>query len=165
MITFSKYSDLYPVLSRQCGMWTLIQLNTSTILSYSRSVETENHQIRSNQIKTKIHQCKSVPVAQLSVPSTGLWIFWDTNGFGPHPVGILLSTAHTHILSSHVRWNHSTPIIDMGGYHRVLASLMCSWLQCNEATPQQWTPLASYSTKLWLFSTSPFTPLLSGCPN
>ena len=42
-IRFLKCSELYLVMSRWCVMWMLIQLNKSIILSYSRSVEPENH--------------------------------------------------------------------------------------------------------------------------
>jgi uncharacterized membrane protein len=66
----------------------LIQLNMSTIPSHSKSVELEH-----SQIKTKIHQCKSVPVAQLSVLITGFGIFWTAKG-----LGFLLSTSYTSCL-------------------------------------------------------------------
>lgn len=109
-------------------------INTSTILSYSKSVEQEHNH---NQIKS--HQNQHPPVYICSCGSAqcpkhrtqdllgckGAWATLPQGCFG-------WSTAHT---SCHVRWNLSTPIIDMGGCHIVLVSPMFSGLYCKEAIP------------------------------
>lgn len=142
-------------------MWTLLQLNTSTILSYSRSVEPENHQIKSKPKSTSVTQFlwfSSVSQAQDSGSSEMQMVLGHT------PSGFLLSTAHTSCLL----------LSDGIGPHLSLIWLVIteSWhLQCVQGCTlmrlhlQQWTLLASHSTKLGLFSTSPLTPQLSGCPN
>lgn len=112
-------------------MWTLLQLNTSTILSYSRSVEPENHQIKSKPKSTSVTQFlwfSSVSQAQDSGSSEMQMVLGHT------PSGFLLSTAHTSclLLSDGIGPHLSLIWLVIT---EVLASPVCSGLHCNEATP------------------------------
>lgn len=102
-----------------------------------------------------MHQCKSLLVAQLSVPSTELRIFWAEKGLGPLFLWVILVySPPTHLVMSGGTFSHLSLIWVL---------ITQSWhLQCSQVCTvlrlhlQQWTPLASHSSNLWLFSTCPW---------